>query len=149
MGRAFEMRASSSVLPLSASFPLQGKHRQEVLLLDRISKALISKALVMGSSMRYQMLKFCCSKSPRLSWNDHGERRNEVGRHADRRHCERGHRDAEHHHGEHPAPCLEGHLAQHVDRGRTMVPVYADFRGASKIFFSKFWVLGIPPVLKH
>ena len=32
---------------------------------------------------------------------------------------------------------------------RTMVPVYADFGGASKIFFSRFWVLGILPILKQ
>ena len=35
------MRSSSSMLPLTASFPLQGKRRQEALLLDRISKALV------------------------------------------------------------------------------------------------------------
>ena len=44
MNRAFEMRSSSSALPLSASFPLLGKRRQEALLLDRISKALVMNA---------------------------------------------------------------------------------------------------------
>ena len=39
--RESEMQSSSSALPLSASFPLQSKHRQEALLLDRISLSLL------------------------------------------------------------------------------------------------------------
>ena len=41
MIKAAKMRSSSSALPLSASFPLQGKRRQEALLLDRILTALL------------------------------------------------------------------------------------------------------------
>ena len=33
--------------------------------------------------------------------------------------------------------------------GGTVVWVYADFSGVSKIFFSRFWVISILPVLKQ